>query len=898
MPCVYNVKNSAGETVSFNSKAEALKYLRDNNVAETSVIGEPTKDTATLAAVLRQMAFGQNNFNPEDLRVFQENMLDEFIRMEEQSQFFYKMGAPIALTKGLGKSFDQLEGVKRNLYDLGIGKSQKQFDDSKLPFDVRYLLTGDDFYKPADQERYYHKITANNIRIMDGVSSLSRTIFMEQSPSFMDSAGKVVANLKSNLSADNVREIKDDMTAFYQIAAYKKWLETIEKKTNTLRNSLIYDSADTSKANETIVDIVKEANSLAPDNTFLKFILPVSTTVKAGKKKAKNINNKDLINTIEGKTRGKIEPDLVATLMDSFTELYQNPKTQYHAKALFDYLIVKDGLMFKNKSFIKMIPTFMFKEMSNATDIATELMSISKKEEFARFIKKIATTEIVDKEGNYKSYFSDEDVKQFNTLFKNSDLTGIKNKLYEKVFGLGYNQLYDRFEQIYATDARYQFNLDFVRPKIKNVTGASVPAKGITFVKNNNVNEMHVGMFTEKFKAAEKGSDERKAIMNDTMEDLANAGFGVVQMSDKKRNLLFKKFIRVRSSTGGGFDQFSGTMTKATTTYETYRLLKVERGDGEKTTEYTGSELTAEGEQIPRGVYAVYVPANVVGTSNSSGVANLGKRPTRDVMIDTLNEKINRDNQNPPAAPSANPRTPAPTSGGISFREDASTGYKERTIKNASADATIAIATDFNSAGEKLTKSTVLAQKKQYIPVDANILSVTQERVDKIVGMLNSVNAKSLNIAGNGIYTMKGKYTQQQIDDFTYSLIKTVNESPNLINKITSIRTGGQTGFDEAGAKAGIRLGIPTTILAPKGWKFRDINGNDVSDEQAFKARFGQQTSTPSQGNLFNESSSEGTIQGGMFGNLSNVPFDPNYIDDFFIGNADINQALDNLDNC
>jgi hypothetical protein len=180
----------------------------------------------------------------------------------------------------------------------------------------------------------------------------------------------------------------------------------------------------------------------------------------------------------------------------------------------------------------------------------------------------------------------------------------------------------------------------------------------------------------------------------------------------------------------------------------------------------------------------------------------------------------------------------------ILFQEDQSTGYAERTRKNASADATIALATDFTSAGEKLTKSSVEGQKKKYIAVNANTLDVTPERVSKIVAALNSVNAKTLNIAGNGIYTMKGKYTQQQVDDFTYQLLKAVTESPELKTKIESVRTGGQTGFDEAGAKAGIKLGIPTTVLAPKGWKFRDINGTDISSEQQFKARFGQQSSS------------------------------------------------------
>ena len=183
----------------------------------------------------------------------------------------------------------------------------------------------------------------------------------------------------------------------------------------------------------------------------------------------------------------------------------------------------------------------------------------------------------------------------------------------------------------------------------------------------------------------------------------------------------------------------------------------------------------------------------------------------------------------------------APYKEGIDFQEEPTTGYKQRTINNAKADATIAIAVDFNSAGEKLTKTSVLGQNKKYIPIDANTLTVTKERVDKIVEQLNSVNAKTLNIAGNGIYTMKGKYTQKQIDDFTYDLLNQALNSPNLKTKIESIRSGGQTGFDEAGAKAGIKLGLPTIILAPKGWTFRNINGQDISNEQQFKDRFIEQ---------------------------------------------------------
>lgn len=174
----------------------------------------------------------------------------------------------------------------------------------------------------------------------------------------------------------------------------------------------------------------------------------------------------------------------------------------------------------------------------------------------------------------------------------------------------------------------------------------------------------------------------------------------------------------------------------------------------------------------------------------------------------------------------------------ILFQEEETKGYRTRTIKNASADATIAIAINFNSAGERLTKSSVLKQGKKYISIDANSLTIPQDLVDRIVNDLNAVKAESLNIAGNGIYTLKGKYSQEQLDDYTYELLDKVLSSPNLVTPIERIRTGGQTGFDEAGAKASIRLGLPTLILAPKYWVFRNEKGQDISNEQLFKARF------------------------------------------------------------
>lgn len=172
------------------------------------------------------------------------------------------------------------------------------------------------------------------------------------------------------------------------------------------------------------------------------------------------------------------------------------------------------------------------------------------------------------------------------------------------------------------------------------------------------------------------------------------------------------------------------------------------------------------------------------------------------------------------------------------FIEDNSPTYKSRTIKNAKADATIAFAINFNTLGEKLTRLAVINNDKTYIPITVHYLQIVDERVQATINKLNKVNAKTLNIAGNGLHTLSKFYTQPEIDIFTYKFLKAVLTSSNLKTKITHICSGGQTGFDEAGIKAALKLNIPTTILAPKGWMFRDENGNDICDEKLFKKRF------------------------------------------------------------
>ncbi len=174
----------------------------------------------------------------------------------------------------------------------------------------------------------------------------------------------------------------------------------------------------------------------------------------------------------------------------------------------------------------------------------------------------------------------------------------------------------------------------------------------------------------------------------------------------------------------------------------------------------------------------------------------------------------------------------------IRFEECRTKGYPARTLQNVlDSDATIAIASDFNSAGERLTKRYCKEYKKLYIPVEYNdyvdILSVVQQLNLEFAFVKNVI---TLNIAGNGIYSLPD--CQQIVNEEVFSILQKILNHPDIMPTVDLIRSGGQTGVDQAGVLAAKDLGIEALVLAPNGWLFRDKDGNDIADEAKFKQRF------------------------------------------------------------
>lgn len=153
--------------------------------------------------------------------------------------------------------------------------------------------------------------------------------------------------------------------------------------------------------------------------------------------------------------------------------------------------------------------------------------------------------------------------------------------------------------------------------------------------------------------------------------------------------------------------------------------------------------------------------------------------------------------------------------------EHKSPKYSDRTADNANiADLTVAFAVDFSTLGEKLTKKVSGAR---YVAID--LCQPPIESARRLYKAMAALQAHTLNIAGNGIYTLREHgIMQSRVTAYVFEVLRKVHEHL----PIKQIYSGGQTGVDLAGVVAGVALNIPVQALLPAGYLQRDDYGRDA----------------------------------------------------------------------
>jgi ribA/ribD-fused uncharacterized protein len=156
----------------------------------------------------------------------------------------------------------------------------------------------------------------------------------------------------------------------------------------------------------------------------------------------------------------------------------------------------------------------------------------------------------------------------------------------------------------------------------------------------------------------------------------------------------------------------------------------------------------------------------------------------------------------------------------LTIQEHPSQKYAPRTEYNAkAAGLTVAFALDFSTMGERLTRR-VAGEK--YLAIDLNMEPIQAAR--ELYKAMRRHSATSINVAGNGIYTLQGQgWSQARIDRYVSAVLGKVAE--HLPIKL--VVSGGQTGVDIAGVTAAHALGIPAVATLPKGFVQRGAAGKD-----------------------------------------------------------------------
>ncbi|HDR9105386.1 TPA: DUF4326 domain-containing protein [Burkholderia vietnamiensis] len=150
--------------------------------------------------------------------------------------------------------------------------------------------------------------------------------------------------------------------------------------------------------------------------------------------------------------------------------------------------------------------------------------------------------------------------------------------------------------------------------------------------------------------------------------------------------------------------------------------------------------------------------------------------------------------------------------------------YVPRTKENAyEADITVAFAVDFGTAGERLTKREA-GHRYVGIPFGSDVEAAARKLAKSLAHLPGE--SRTLNVAGNGIYTLaEHGLDQARVNQWVFDVLSRVVEQVTL----SLIRSGGQTGIDQAGLVAALALGIPALGHYPKSFRRRNAQGNEVT---------------------------------------------------------------------
>ena len=306
----------------------------------------------------KEMLKSSTNLTEEQLDrlLLEKTLLEEMFTVIEQTRLIGNVSPLINLQKGLGTGVIAAEDVIDAQDELGLYASQEMWDESKLSVDLRNI-----FMREGSMHYTYNKMFDEFYHI------LTPEVLLERTDPFVNMYSKVRGNLTGNpyvLTTEKKGKIRNDMISYLLLKAYDKRLSE-DSYTSGLRTSLqngfIYDHAvfpdviDSKALNvKDVVDRIKQHLN-GKSNMF------IDTFVKL--QDATHEDNKAGITKLEANTWAQFTDSKLTEIQNSMLELFSDGTTYTDVMHLIHYLAIKDGMQYKQGSFLNVVPTEMTRDM-------------------------------------------------------------------------------------------------------------------------------------------------------------------------------------------------------------------------------------------------------------------------------------------------------------------------------------------------------------------------------------------------------------------------------------------------------------------------------------------------------------------------------------------------------
>ncbi len=361
-----------------NYKERYIKPITQEDL-EKVIRGEikPTKEQVTKEEL--------DNGDIDEYTRIQLSAILQFTEVESQADNLANINILLKLNKGLETSFNKLssgliKAIKalklQDMFNININQEENQLED----------INNEDVKEPIVNVGAILKkdpLTKGNVDLAINVLNIGEKIFISQTDSYKKalSQTKLVGNRKLIMNSKAVSSLERNLLSFFSIKGYMNLLQEAAKNPNlpqwvnkfytnrilSISPKLVYPSL-TKDASGTLASQLlklKGSKDILTKNNLLVRYLTVEKDVTTG------------VDLVKGRSFVKESPETIKRLVDAYKELFNEPKTQRFAIDMFNYLLVKDNLEFRNNTFIKYIAPFMFEKLSEALDVQSNELSKS-----------------------------------------------------------------------------------------------------------------------------------------------------------------------------------------------------------------------------------------------------------------------------------------------------------------------------------------------------------------------------------------------------------------------------------------------------------------------------------------------------------------------------------------